>query len=65
MVDKKETKEKKKKRKKNKGRLRQTWLEHKKIKKNNLYNAWTILTHDACSNALRIAQLNFKNTELA
>ena len=32
-------KEKKKKKKKNKGRLRQTWLEHKKIKKNNLYNA--------------------------
>ena len=36
---KKRQKKKRKKKKKNKGRLRQTWLEHKKIKKNNLYNA--------------------------
>ena len=31
--------EKRQKKKKTKGKLHQTWLEHKKIKKNNLYDA--------------------------
>ena len=35
------------------------------IENNNLYDAWTVLSHDACSNAMRIVQLHFKNTKLA
>ena len=31
------------------------------IENNNLYDAWIVLTHDACSNAVRIVQLHFKN----
>ena len=45
-----------------KGKLHQTQLEKKKH--NNLYDAWTISTHDACSNAVRKVQLYFKNYKI-
>ena len=53
--DKTHTKEtKKEKQGKTKGRLQ---VSTKIIENNNLYDAWTISTHDACSNAVRMSSI--------
>ena len=56
-------------RRKNKENPRANYIKHSKsktnIENNNLYDAWIVLTHDSCSNALRIVQLHFRNTKLA
>ena len=53
--DRTDTKEtKKEKQRKTKGRLQ---VSTNIIENNNLYDAWTISTHDACSNAVRISSI--------
>ena len=54
--------DKEEKTKKTQGQTASDMVRAPKKKKKNLYDAWTVLTHDACSNALRIAQLDFKKT---
>ena len=43
--------------KKNKNQGQTASLTQKYIENNNLYDAWTISTHDACSNAVKISSI--------
>ena len=47
----------KRRKRKNQG---QTASDIVRAQENNQYDAWIVLTHDACSNALRTTQLDFK-----
>ena len=46
------------KKKKNQGQTASDTVRSKTVENNNLYDAWIVIPHDACSNAMRISLIS-------